>query len=283
MSKLMNIQWPALMGLALMSGVSFATGPFNGIHPLQSDRFSIGLGGYGPDISGYYAIDNPDGDDGTHIDVDDDAGLDGNDIMPSLGIHWRLSNNTRIQGEYFNVDESSRKTVTHPIDIGDLEFDVGASLKTDLSMDVVRAFWGYSFVKNDTTELGAGVGLHYINLDISAAGSAHAGDIEAAPEWAKRSIHGSAVLPNIGGYANYAFSPKWLVGGRVDWISANIEDYDGTLWNVQASIQYQVFDHFGMGLAYRYLDFELAANSNSGDWETELEYSGPMLFFTANF
>ncbi len=44
-----------------------------------------------------------------------------------------------------------------------------------------------------------------------------------------------------------------------------------------------MFDHFGVGLAYRYLDFQLAANSSSGDWETELEYSGPVLFFTANF
>jgi len=283
MSKLINIPMSAALALTLLSGVSFA-GPFNGIHPLQSDRFTIGFGGYGPDITGYFSIDDSNGDDGSEIDIDVTAELDDDDILPAIGLTWRLSNNTRIQGEYFTVGQSAKKTLTHTIDIGDLEFDVGASLKTDMDMDVARAFWGYSFVKTDTTELGAGLGLHYLNLDLSVAGKAHIGDIEIAPERAKRSIDDWAILPNVGGYANYAFSPKWIVGGRLDWISANIGDFDGTLWNAEAHIQYQVFDHFGVGLAYRYLDFQLAKDDSSkGDWETELEYSGPLLFFTANF
>jgi len=283
MKKLIHIQWPAVLGLALLSGISFAAGPFNGIHPLQSDRFSIGLGGYAPDISGYYLINDPDGSDGDEIDAGD-VGLDDSDVLPAIGFMWRLSNNTRIQAEYFEVGQSAKQTASKTINIGDVEFDVGASLNTESSLDVARAFWGYSFVKNETTELGAGLGLHYIGLDFSLAGKAHIGDIEIAPERAKRSIDESAILPNIGGYASYAFSPKWLVGGRLDWISANIGDYDGTLWNAEAHVQYQMFDHFGVGLGYRYLDLQLAAeDSRTGDWETELEYSGPVLFFTANF
>lgn len=283
MNKLINTPLSAVLGLALISGASFA-GPFNGIHPLQSNRFSIGFGGYGPDITGYFSIDDADGDDGTDIDFQDDAGLDDSSILPAIGLTWRLSNNTRIQGEYFTVGQSAKETVTKTINIGDLEFDVGATLESDMDMDIARAFWGYSFVKTDKTELGAGLGLHYLNLDISVAGKAHIGDTEIELERAKKSIDDWAILPNIGGYANYAFSPKWIVGGRLDWISANIGDYDGTLWNAEAHIQYQIFDHFGVGLAYRYLDFELAAeDSRSGDWETELEYSGPLLFFTANF
>jgi hypothetical protein len=281
MKKRIGRRLSVVLGLTLLSGISFAAGPFNGIHPLQSDRFSIGLGGYGPDISGFYAIDQSDGDEGSDVDVDD-AGLDGSDILPWIGLNWRLSNNTRLQGEYFNVGLDGTEKVSQTINIGDLEFDVGAKLKTDLDMDVVRAFWGYSFVKNETTELGAGVGLHYISLDISSKGTVFIGDLVEYSS--KRTIDAWAILPNIGGYANYAFSPKWLLAGRVDWISANIEDYDGTLWNVDVSLQYQMFDQFGVGVAYRYLDFELGAEDRKdGDWRTELEYSGPVLFFTANF
>jgi opacity protein-like surface antigen len=282
MKKLISKQLSVVLGLVLLSSVSFA-GPFNGIHPLQSDRFTIGLGGYWPDVSGEFSIDDPDGGDGTDIDFQDDAGLDDNETLPAFGLVWRVSNNTRIQGEYFSLDQSGTKRVDRTLHIGDREFDVGASIATDMNIDIVRAFFGYSFVKNDTTELGAGLGLHYFDLDISVAGKA---DIEESADIsAERSIIDDwAILPNIGGYANYAFSPKWIVGGRVDWISANINDFDGTLWNVEAHVQYQIFDHFGVGLAYRYLDLELAEeNRAKGDWEAELEYSGPLLFFTANF
>ncbi len=271
-----------MLGLFLLSGAALAAGPFNGIHPLQSDRFAIGFGAYVPDISGTFSVDDPDGGDGTDIDFQDDAGFDDNDALPALGLVWRLSNNTRIQGEYFNIGQSGKEELTRNISIGDLEFEMGKSIKADMDMDIGRVFFGYSFIKNDTAELGAGVGLHYLDLYVSVVGEAHIGDTEVVRE--ERSIDESAVLPNIGGYANYAFSPKWIVGGRVDWISANIGDYDGTLWNVEAHIQYQMFDHFGVALAYRHLDFDLAAeDSSTGDWHVEQEYSGPMLIFTANF
>ena len=270
-----------VMGLALLPGAAFS-GPFNGMHPLQSDRLSIGIGAYWPDISGYYEIDDPDGGDGSNVDLDDDAGLDDNEVQAAASLTWRLSNNTRIQGEYFDVDLSAKNTISRDLNIGDLEFEAGASLKTDYDMDIARAFFGYSFVKNDTMELGAGVGLHYISLDFSVKGKAYIGDTPLLE--AERSIDEWAIVPNVGGYANYAFSPKWLVGARVDWMSADVDDYDGTLWNAEAHVQYQMFDHFGVGLAYRYLDFELAANDRkSGDWRTEVEYGGPVLFFTANF
>lgn len=284
MNKLLSTSLPALLGLTLVSGASFA-GPFNGIHPLQSDRFSIVIGGYGPDITGHFSIDDPDGSDGDDIDIDDDAGLDDSDILPAIGFNWRLSNKYRIQGEYFTVGQSATKKATKNIDIGDIEFPVGASLATDFDVDIGRAFLGYSFIKNDSMELGAGLGAHYLGLDISVKGKLHLGDhIDIDVPQATRSIDDWAILPNVGGYASYAFSPKWLVGGRLDWISANIGDYDGTLWNAEAHVQYQAFSNFGLGLAYRYLDLELAGEDTSrGDWDTRLKYGGPLLFFTANF
>jgi hypothetical protein len=281
MKKPTHMQLSIIFILALASGISLA-GPFNGIHPLQSDRFIIGLGEFFPDISGRFAIDDPDGGDGSDVDFQDDAGLDDKQTLPAFAITWRLSNNSRVQGEYFSLGQDGKRELTKTINVGDLEFAAGAQLSSDMDLDIVRAFYGYSFIKNDNTEVGAGLGLHYINIDVSLSGIATINGEEIAN--AKRGIDEGAILPNIGGYASYAFSPKWAVGARVDWISANIDKYDGTLWNVEAAVQYQMFEHFGLGLAYRYLDFELATeDSKKGDWKTEFEYSGPLLFFTANF
>lgn len=278
MKKVLSMQLPAVLGLALMSGVSLA-GPFNGIHPLQSDRFVFGVGGYMADITGDYSIDR-----GTDIDADL-AGVDDDDTLPAMAFHWRLSNNTRLQGEYFDLDAGNRTVLARDISLPspeDTEFAVGAEVRAQLDMTVARIFYGYSFIKNDTMELGAGIGLHYLDMDASLAGNATVDGIEVAS--AEVSVDEWGLLPNIGGYANYAFSPKWLVSGRVDWISANVGDYDGTLWNVEGAIQYQLFKHFGVGAAYRYLSMDLSLDKGDDDsWSADLEYSGPMFFFTANF
>lgn len=160
MKQVTNTLVAVVMGLALLPGVAFA-GPFNGIHPLQSDRFTIGVGGYWPNISGYFEIDDPDGGDGTNVDLNDDAGIEDWEVLPAGSLIWRLSNNTRIQGEYFNVGQSAKNKISRDLNIGDLEFEVGAKIKSNFDMDIARAFFGYSFVKNDNAELGAGVGLHY--------------------------------------------------------------------------------------------------------------------------
>jgi len=69
----------------------------------------------------------------------------------------------------------------------------------------------------------------------------------------------------------------------VDWISANIGDYDGTLWNTNLGVNYQAFRHVGFDLSYQY--FELSLTVDSSDWKggVDMIYSGPVLSVTANW
>lgn len=269
------------MTLALGCSQTAGAGPYSGIHPLQSDRFVLGLGGFFSSVSTHFRLDSKEGDNGTDLDFQDDLGYDDNDTLPAFVLNWRLSNNTRLTAEYFTVGQDTRHTIDKSIEWGDIDYQVGVAITSSMDLDVGRAFFGYSLIKDDTKELGLGVGLHYLGLDTSLSGS---GSVDGVPVGkVSRSIDDWAVLPNIGGYLNYAFSPKWLFSARVDWISANVDDYDGTLWNVEAFIQYQAFDHFGIGAAYRLLDLELGADNQRKEWRTDLEYNGPMLFFSANF
>jgi len=281
MKKLLAMYLFLIFGLVVISTTTSAEA-LKGIHPLQSDRFVIGLGGFAPDLSGEFSVDSSTGEDGTDVDFQDDMGLDDSATLPAAAIHWRLSNKSRIQGEYFNIGQSHRAVLGRDINIGDVEFEIGADLKSDMRIDIARVFYGYSFVKNDKAELGAGAGLHYINMDISVSGQARVNGIETPK--VETGVDEWAILPNVGAYANYAFSPKWITTARVDWISVNIDKYSGGLWNVEAALQYQMLKHVGIGLAYRYIDFNVGIEEDGkADIEAEIAYSGPMLFFTANF
>ena len=90
-------------------------------------------------------------------------------------------------------------------------------------------------------------------------------------------------LPNIGAWYAYSWSPKWMLSARVDWLSANIGDYSGGLWDANAGVNFQAFDKIGFGL---YLQaFSLNVDVDKDDWRGKAEFKqlGPMFTVTATW
>ncbi|RLA22497.1 MAG: hypothetical protein DRQ61_06205 [Gammaproteobacteria bacterium] len=264
----MNIKFLPALIVTCLSGATFA-GEFTGIHPLQSDRFTFGAGSYFQDVSSDFSVVRPDGGKGSVIDNDSDQST------LSLSAIWRITDKWKLQGEYFDMESSNNRAFSPSI--GNLEF--AGTIDTGVNADVARLFLGYSFLKSQNSEIGVGAGLHYLSLGVSAKGTA---SVNGAPfaGVSKSVIDDWAILPNIGLYANYAFSPKWFIGGRVDWLDATIDVYNGSIWNAEAMVQYQMFDHMGIGMAYRYVNFGVEKND---DWQLDIETTGPVLFVTGNF
>jgi len=129
-------------------------------------------------------------------------------------------------------------------------------LKTNAKTKIARAAVGYSFIKRDQVELGAGVGLHYLDWEASLKGAATIdGEPVFSPKPKKASVDGWA--PNLALFGGYAFNSQWALGGRVDWISAEIGDIDGSLWRFGASVIYQPFEHVGFGAGYDWVSGDI--------------------------
>jgi len=92
-----------------------------------------------------------------------------------------------------------------------------------------------------------------------------------------------APLPNIGGYGAYAFSSKLIATGRVDWFSASIGDYSGSLVSMSADIQYQLFENIGFGVGYHYLSVDISVDTTDWIGDADYSYHGPKLYMTINF
>ncbi len=73
---------------------------------------------------------------------------------------------------------------------------------------------------------------------------------DATTGYQRGDANASQILPNVGVW--YTFSPasRWLLHGRVDWISADIGKYDGTLWNTNLGVNFQAWRHVGFDLSY---------------------------------
>jgi hypothetical protein len=81
----------------------------------------------------------------------------------------------------------------------------------------------------------------------------------------------------------YSWSPKWVLSTRLDWLDVTIEEFSGSLYDASVGLNYQMSDHFGLGLAIN--GFKLNVEVNSTDWRGVFvtEQYGPRLNVTWNW
>jgi len=251
-------------------------------HPALSDNFVFTVGAFRSDNSFKISaegveIDNDD------IDFGNSVGVDKSNTIANVQLRWKFGRERKwsIWGQYFSNDATGDATLKEDVDWQDITFREGTFVEGGVKLEVIRLFLGRSFVKNDQHDFGAGVGIH--NLDISAYVGGEILINDETTEYQSADASGSQILPNVGTW--YSFSPasRWLIHGRVDWISANIGDYDGTMWNTNVGVNFQAWRHVGFDLSYQYFNLDLEVDK--GDWRggVDMIYSGPVLAVTVNW
>jgi opacity protein-like surface antigen len=251
------------------------------IHPKLGARLYLDVGGYVPAVDTQLRVDRAGGS-GTVLDLEDDLDFEDRPTFPYALLNLRLGQRWRIEGEYFGIERDNTTVIDRKLVIGDETFEAGWTVNSFFDTDVYRLSVGYSFLKRPNAEVGAALGAHVTTFDfgISATGENN--------ESAEAAADTLAPLPTIGLYGYYAFSPRWLMQGRVDYFTLEYEEYSGTLLNFNVGLEFQLAKHVGLGAGYRYADLEFTADrtlsvgSVSDDFSGEFQYrySGPTLYLS---
>ena len=201
-------------------------------HPALSDNFTVMLGAFKSDnaftISAAGIIEDAIED---TIDFDDSVGVDKSSTILSAQLRWKFGKERKwsLWGQYFDNGATGEAVLTQDVKWQDVTFREGTFVGAGVDMAVTRLFIGRSFVKNQQHDFGIGVGLHNLDISVFIEGDIKIDD--GSTEFRHGDAENSQPLPNIGAWYNFSPSRKWLIHARVDWISANIDDYDGTLWH----------------------------------------------------
>ena len=262
----------ALIG-TIVSGLAVGQPANWTVHPGLQDRLTLEVGVYAPEINTTAHLYSTTFGAGTSISFEDDLGLDDRKTNVSILGKLRLGDRWRIEGEYFALERSGSRTITRTINWGGDVYPIGVTVSSEFDSDIYRLSGGYSFIKDAQAELGVALGLHITDFTASLAGT----------NIAKRTGDALAPLPTIGLYGSYAFTPRWLLSGRVDFFSFNYNDYDGSLVNLTAAIDYRFTRNFGVGLGYRYVDYDLEVTKSSFSGGVKYEFSGPVLYLVGSF
>jgi hypothetical protein len=275
---LKDARFTVLACATLLSVAAFGDEPASR-HPLLDDRFVVSAGAYLPQKQLKIRVDGsvPVGD----IGFDERFGLSSDETTWAAEFRWRFGEKWSVAGQYFTTSDDGRAVLTEDVSWGDYIVKAGSNVGAGVGLDVARVFFGREFSSGPRHELGLGFGLHWLEISAYLDGEFFVDDESTG--YRRESVDAGAPLPNIGGWYRYAFSPRWMLISRLDWLGASVGDYSGDLWNANVGINFQPFRHFGIDLTYQY--FKLDIDVSKSDWRggAGLTYDGPFLALNLNW
>jgi hypothetical protein len=246
-------------------------------HPFLSTPLQIGLGAYRPTQKNKIGVDADFEDDGN---VQQSIDSDDSQTTGMLDFRWRFTDNWSFQGDIWDTNSQSKETLTEDFPFEDETFQAGTFVESGVDTTIGRLFWGRSFNRTPSTDWGVGLGLHWIELDVYVEGQVLLSG--SSTGFQRETASASAPLPNFGIWYMHSWSPNWVVMARLDWLDVTFDEFSGSLLDASVGVNYQMTDHFGVGLAVNAFELDVSVDSDSWGGDLETSQYGPRLSLTWN-
>ena len=179
---------------------------------------------------------------------------------------WRFNEKHAAQFAWYRVAFSGQNTLDQQIVVGDNTINAGATTNSSLSFNMYRAMYQYSFYRNEQVELAFIPGLYLAktNFMLAANGSITSNGTPVASGFSQTNENLTLPLPSVGFLANYQLSPKLLTQIRTDFFYLKIGNFEGSMMEFYAGLEYRLHKHFGLGAAYDRLVVNAQSSASNG-------------------
>lgn len=235
------------------------------------ERFSLNLGGFVTSLNSDVSIGVRNV--GISVDVEKALGLDTNMSVFRGDAILRLgdSRRHRLDFGFLDLKRSGTKTLGRDVTIGDTVYPLGTTVEAEFDFSLFKGAYSYSLVQDAKIDFGLGIGLYVapIKFRISSTRS-------AAVE--EESV--TAPLPFLGVRLDYAITPKLFIKQSVDFFYMEYNQFKGRLLDAKIGIEYNIWKHFGLGLAYNFFYMDVESDGGTVDWKGSINFgfSGLMLY-----
>lgn len=246
------------------------------VHPFISDKFSVQLGVFMPSKDFKLGVDGSVSGRNQEFDWEKATGFGEDDEVFMLEAKWRFGQKWSFRAQYYDSNESERAVLEEQVFWRNGIILAGSNVSAGTDFSLVRSFFGRSFGSRPNVDAGVGLGLHWLEIGAFIRPDVNTiGDLSAAKV--------SGPLPNIGGWYYYSPSPKWFLGGRVDWLDASIDEYKGGILNLSAGVNYQLFKHVGIGVKYQSFGLNVDIENDNWNGSVDLTWEGPFIYLSGNW
>ncbi|MEE4661716.1 MAG: hypothetical protein V2J89_14695 [Halieaceae bacterium] len=252
----------------------------DGQHPAFDKAFELSLGGqYVVADANVSAVVAPLPE--TGIDLDD-MGIDDEATVFYAAARWRFAERWAATLTYNEFDQSGATEVSDTFNFDGVVYPAGARLNSQLQLNAYILDVAYSFGKASNYEWGAGLGLHALDLAAELDANLFIGQSEIVLSQAADSL--LAPVPNVRVFADYAFNHRNILRFNAGWLSADYEDYSGSLIYASLRLEHAFNDSIGAGIGAQYTGLDLRNDPGGRSrQEYDAELLGVMGFLTYRF
>jgi hypothetical protein len=211
-------------------------------------------------------IPGPSGIVGTSLDFTNTLGGDSTTDALRIDAQWRFNEKHSAQFAWYRVAFSGQNSLQEQIVVDGNTIGVGASTNSSLSFNLYRAMYQYSFYRSDQVELAFIPGLYLAktNFSLAANGLVSVNGSPLSAGFSQTSENLTLPLPSVGILANYKISPKWLTQIRTDFFYLKVGNFEGSMMEFYAGLEYRLFKPFALGAAYDRLVVNAQSNVSNG-------------------
>jgi hypothetical protein len=211
---------------------------------------------------------------GTALSGVKDLGFRASENDGMVELLFRLRDRNRIRADYLELDQHGTTTLSRPVVFGNQVFSTGDVLSAALQWRVMGLTWTYAIIQNDRFELGAGLGLHVMDLDVR-------GNVPS--RFASYETSTAGALPTPALETALRITRRISLTARAQYLHGARNGTSGVMSDFHADAQFRLAPNFAIGAGYSLLRLRLETRSDSDPGMLGIRLRGPEVFVRASF
>lgn len=210
---------------------------------------------------------------GTEINAEDDLGLDDSKILAQGEITLLPGKHHLVRLSGMSANRSAQQVLERTIDFDDQTYLAGERVDSKLDITMVGLTYGYRFLVRERGELTGTFGIQIADVEANAV---------VRSRVIRDAESGVAPIPLAGLEGRIDLTRRWSFEARVQYLTAEIDEVDGSIVDVRAAITWRKNPHFLLGLGYRSFTLEVDSRNEDTPGFVDMTIAGPLLFMRAS-
>ena len=259
----------ALTATAVLSPFSAAVA-----QPDDEGKYSLSLGLFVTDRNSDTQIDASSGSSGTVVDLEDDLGLNSSDSVFRVDGYIRFAEKHRFDFSVFDLSRTSSTMIQRDIEWNGTTFPIDTVVDSTFDLSIYKVAYTWAFLQRDSGYLGLTAGLYIADF----------GNTVSAPILGEReSADVTAPLPVFGLRGKYDISERWSFRASGEFFVFEYEDFDGSLYDIYAGVDFQVMDHLAVGIGINSVKMDIGVTKANANGNLDWQYDGGLIFVKFDF
>jgi hypothetical protein len=208
------------------------------------------------------------------VNAENDLGLPHRERQGVVDFMFRLRDRNKVRVGYFETKRSGSQVLANDVVFGNQTFPAGELAQTSFDLEQFNITYTYSFIRNDRFEVGSGLALYFLQLDV--IGQVPAKNL-------RQEVTTGTPFPALPLDLTWCISSRWAATAQAAYLKVNTHDLGGWYLDTRADIQYRWVPNFAVGAGYASIRTDLTHRNGSFPGVVNMTIKGPQVFVRFSF